>query len=322
MAGPGYAREWALFCDYAAATGQPALPTTVATLAGFFTAVPARPATLGRRVRAIAAAHRHAGHLLLRPDTGPAAPPASRPARAAGADPGEMIGACATRGWPYGLHGRRDAFLVVTTHVVGLPHDRTRALVPPDVRFAADPVPGALGADTLASDGVLLADWLVPVDTDPRRCPVCAVVRWLDILGTLDGLGRGSARMHLTAAHAPTNADPHHHTVPGPPRWRAAATLLPAIDRHGWLDDYRPITTRTIRTRLALTTDRTTHPARHDTPAPPAAQNQVPHPPRTAPETRTPSLDEVLGLLDGVADDADALNDRITALLNDHLGPP
>ncbi len=71
-AGPGYVGEWALFCDYATATDQPALPTTVAALTGFLAALPARPATVARRIRAIAAAHRRAGHLLTRP---PPAPP-------------------------------------------------------------------------------------------------------------------------------------------------------------------------------------------------------------------------------------------------------
>ena len=71
---PGYVGEWALFYDYAAATDQPALPTTVAALTGFLAALPARPATVARRVRAIAAAHRRAGYPLTRPEHGPAAP--------------------------------------------------------------------------------------------------------------------------------------------------------------------------------------------------------------------------------------------------------
>lgn len=304
-AGVGYGREWALFCDYAAATGQPALPTTVATLAGFFAAVPARPATQARRVRAIAAAHRHAGHLLPRPDTGPAAPPAPRPARTAGADPGEMIAACATRGWPRGLHGHRDAFLLVATVVLGLPQSRVRELVP--------------AAVTVDADGVQVAGRPVPAAVDPRRCPACAVVRWLDILGALDGLGRGSARMDLTSAHASTATDPHRHECREPQRWRAAATLLPAIDRYGWHDDYRPITARTIRTRLALASARAARQSEQDTPAP-----HTPTPAATAPTPaaagrEAPSLDEVLALLDGIADDADALNDRIIALLEGNL---
>lgn len=47
-AGLSYAREWALFCDFTTATGQPTLLTTVDALTGFLTALPARPATLAR----------------------------------------------------------------------------------------------------------------------------------------------------------------------------------------------------------------------------------------------------------------------------------
>ncbi len=85
-AGPGYVGEWALFCEYATATDQPALPTTVAALTGFLAALPARPATVARRVRAIAAAHRRAGYLLTRPEDGPAAPAptSTRPLRLGG----------------------------------------------------------------------------------------------------------------------------------------------------------------------------------------------------------------------------------------------
>ncbi len=98
--------------------------------------------------------------------------------------------------------------------------------------------------------------------------------------------------------------------------------LLPAIDRHGWLDDYRPITSRTIRTRLALAAGRAgadgllTEPP--DTP--PAATDPAASIAATAPARPAPELDEVLTLLDDLADDADALNTRIQALLNDH--PP
>src|ERR1700754_430004 len=116
-AGPGYAREWALFCDYTTATNQPCLPTTIAALTGFLTQVPTRGTTPARRVAAIAAAHRRTGHLLPRhthTDTAPtdAHRPAARP------DPGQLIAACPTRGWPHGFLGRRDAFLIVLTAVL------------------------------------------------------------------------------------------------------------------------------------------------------------------------------------------------------------
>lgn len=313
-AGPGYAREWALFCDYAAATGQPALPTTVHALSGFLTQVSGRGTTLARRAAAIAAAHRSAGYFLERP-TPAADNPENIPTRTRQAglsptprpNPKQMISACPTRGWPHGFVGRRDAFLVVLTVVLGYSHTQARLIRPGDLTTSHD-APG-----TMQIRGRALAS-----TEDARSCPACAVVRWLEILGVADGLGRGSARMQLSAAEAPTSASPHRHTLAGPSRWSAAAHLLPAIDRHGWIDDYRPLSTRSIRTRLALAasradspgaliTDTTTDGDAHAGSAEPSA------PPDSA--RSAPSLDEVLALLDQVAADADAVNHRIEALL-------
>ena len=251
-AGPGYLGELGAFLRlHHRPADQPALPTTVPALTGFLAALPARPATVARRIRAIAAAHRRAGYLLTRPEHGPAAPRTHVHAAAAPrrGDPAPMIAACATRGWPAGLTGRRDAFLIVLTEVLGYPHRAARALSPADI---TEPSAGPTGESVPC-----LAGRPVPGGGgDPRSCPACALVRWLDILGVADGLGRGSARTALTAADAPTPASPHLHTSTGRARWRAAAVLLPAIDRHGWLDDYRPISTRTIRARLALVAGR------------------------------------------------------------------
>jgi hypothetical protein len=302
-AGPGYVREWTLFCDYAAATNQPALPTTLATLAGFFTQLPVRGTTPARRIAAIAAAHRNAGYLLQRPpntthsDTRP--------------HPGPLIAACPTQGWPHGLLGRRDAFLITLTQVLGYSHTQARRIHPGDITITTDPTPGTEDTHTGTGDAETVLPNIrgnaVPTTGDPRTCPACAVVRWLDILGIADGLGRGSARMQLAAATAPTALDPHHHTPTDPPRWRHAAQLLPAIDRHGWIDDYQPLSTRSIHTRLTLAT-------RPDDAGPDPQDHSCIAEPET-PATRTRTLDEVLTLLDQVADDADALNRRIQALL-------
>lgn len=201
---PGYVREWEweLFCDYTAATAQPALPTSLAALTGFFTALPARPNTVARRVRAIAAAHRRAGYLLERPDTGPGAPPPAGLRR--DPDPGPLIAACPTRGWPDGPWGRRDAFLIVLTEHLGLTHPGARELHPDDLTLPGDDQAPL----SVAGSAVVHGD-------DPRSCPACAVLRWLDVLGVADGLGRGSARMALIAARAPTAASP---TRVHPPR--------------------------------------------------------------------------------------------------------
>ena len=223
-----------------------------------------------------------------------------------------MIAACATRGWPAGLTGRRDAFLIVLTETLGYTHHTARQPRPADITVPIGP-PG---------DGPVpgLAGRAVPTSVDPRAWPGRAVVRWLDILGVADGLGRGSARMALTAADAPTPASPHQHTGSGPARWRAAGVLLPAIDRHGWLDDYRPITTRTIRDRLARASGRAGTdgvPGEPPEALPAAATGPATSTVEARPARTALELDEVLTLLDDLADDADALNIHIQALLGD-----
>lgn len=325
--GQSYPAEWALFCDYAAATDQPALPTTVDALTGFLAAVPAAPATVARRIRAIAAAHRRAGHLLERPAawTDPRAPlpyalagpdqqhrghSGSAPSGAgkdAGVAPGRLLAACPTRGWTAGLWGRRDAFLVVLTVHLRLTLPAARAATSADIDFE----PGER-----EDPSAVIAGNVVPMTDDARTCAACAVVRWLEVLGDLDGLGRGSARKTLTDAHA-ARAQHHEHATGEPPRWRAAAQLLPAIDQHGGHDDYRPMTTRALRNRLALARARAQRNALGDLEQTRPALENGPTGPGTA--ARTPrgarDLAAVLGVLDALADDADALNARIQALL-------
>jgi hypothetical protein len=309
-AGAGYAREWALFCDYTAATGQPTLPTTVAAVAGFLAQIPARASTRGRRVAAIAAAHRDAGYLLARPTADPTGDPA--PATLdADPEPGELLAACPTRGWPEGFRGRRDGFLIVLTAVLGLSHIQARQVVPTELRVDHH-------------QRWRIGQRPVPRDADPRRCPTCALVRWLDILGIAEGLGRGSAHMHLAQARHPTAQTPHQHAPAEPHRWRAVAQLLPAIDRHGWIDDFRPLSTRAIHTRLSRATHRATHQAtaraHSDTPAtaPTGHDGRVRHDREHTTRRSDPQVDQLAGVLaqlDQVADDADALNARIQALL-------
>jgi len=55
----GYATDWALFTDWCAATGTPALPAAVGTVEAFLAGCPATPATAARRVAAIGWHHRH-----------------------------------------------------------------------------------------------------------------------------------------------------------------------------------------------------------------------------------------------------------------------
>jgi hypothetical protein len=166
--------------------------------------------------------------------------------------PESLIAACPTSGWPSGFHGRRVAFLIVLTKVLGYTTTQARQLRTGDID--PDPISSPISIHTAV--GPRIRGSAVPTSDDPRSCPACAVVRWLETLGAAEGLGRGSARMHLHAAQPTTPTSPHNHTITSPHRWRQATQLLPAIDRHGWIEDYRPMSTRSITTRLALAASR------------------------------------------------------------------
>ena len=314
-AGRGYRREWALFRDYATATDQPCLPTTLTALTGFLTQLPCAPATRARRVAAIAAAHRRSGHLPPADHASARTPPSPGPARPAG--PEQLLAGCPTRGWPEGFLGRRDGFLIVVTATLGHTRTRARSLRTDDITLSPPkPTENTAGAGEVGEALPQVRDQPVPTSADPRGCAACAVIRWLEILGVAEGYGRGSARMHLSAAHAPLATSTHQHTLPEPQHWRIAAQPLPAIDQHGWIDDYRPLSIRSISARLALA-----HRRVNDPPPPPTSTHQKlagqsGDPGIGAPRGGRPrTLAEVLAALDEVADQADALNDRIKRLL-------
>lgn len=280
-----------MFLDYCAATGQPALPTTRDAVRGFFRQVPAAPATRVRRLRAIARAHRDAGALFDHPPgpTGPDSGTVATDVRAAEA----MIAACPARGWPAGFTGRRDAFLVVLTRVLGYPHHAARGITGEDI-------------DTAGEDVIRIRGAVVPTSQNPRGCPRCAVARWLAVLDQADGIGRDHARKCLRTAPAPTAAAGEHvHTHAEPQGWRRAGQLLPAIDQHGWIDDYQPLSLRSITTRLRR--------AEHRDP------DTATEPPVPQPRPATPGLvcdDAALSaLLDDVETGAADLDARIEAVL-------
>jgi len=77
----GYAADWALFADWCTATNNTPLPADWATITAFTVGCPGAPATIRRRLAAIAHHHRTAGR-----------PPPTNPAREAGPPPRELIG--------------------------------------------------------------------------------------------------------------------------------------------------------------------------------------------------------------------------------------
>jgi hypothetical protein len=200
---------------------------------GFFRQVPAAPATRRRRLLAIARAHRDAGVLFYQPPE-PGAPESEARLQHAG----QLLAACPVWGWPAGFTGRRDAFLIILTRVLGHSHAAARTITAQDVEVG---------------DGMVrIRGRSVPAGGEPRRCPRCAVTRWLSVLGQADGVGRHDAYRELTGLAAATTLEEHGHTLKAPQRFRAAPSLLPPIDRHGWPAERHPVLSlRSIGTILA-----------------------------------------------------------------------
>jgi hypothetical protein len=134
---------------------------------------------------------------------------------------------------PFAIRGRRDGWLIVLVGIVQL--NRTEAR-------------------QLEHDAVQLFPRLtiknVPIgrtDSAPE-CPACAVTRWLRIAGDASFGFRNEVRKTVS----PTDVDESLHDcalgLDG--LWRQANTLLPSVDRHGWVS-VEPMSTRAVSATLA-----------------------------------------------------------------------
>lgn len=306
MAGTADDVAWRLFVDWCAAVDASPLPASVATISDFFDQVPASEPTLRARLRAIRKAHRATGNTLrVAPEPTPTAwrsGPGWLPL-------GEALAQVPVGGWPAALRGRRDAFLLTVIHHAHLTRNAAVRLSVDDIGWPHTPSP--LRPITVHGHRIEPGD-------DPLSCPACAVTRWLRIAALANQWGRASVRQALILE--PTQPDAHDCAEPPPPSWRDVWQLAPAIDQHGWMTDWRPMSTRAVSTVLAEhLTDR-----RRPRPEPAAATETIEQDPwdtDSAPpsEPRTGPVDEceLWALLEEKVAAADAANARITALLDD-----
>jgi hypothetical protein len=276
----GYRTDWALFTDWCAATGAPALPAAVGTVEAFLAGCPAAPATAARRVAAIGWHHRHcpigppvptehpvagipdrralrAG--LGRPPPTPTRPPPEPDALAA------AVRALPTTGWTGGFFGRRDAAMLT---------------------LAASPLPwtalaGLRTADVSVAEGALHlpGGHRLPGGPDPASCPPCVWLRWARALG----LARREVsirvlRAALDRAVPLTSTSPHRCRIP-PVLDRGDGDDVPGdpvfvpIDQHGYPTLDRALAPTSLA-RLA---------ARHLDGRPPARRIMAPVPPSAEP---------------------------------------
>ncbi len=233
---PGYRADWALFVDWCTATGHAFLPAAAETIEGFVTACPARPASLARRVTAITAAHRAAGHPA--PPRTPLVRDAvrGRPARTVRRPiTPEQIDAALhqlpSHGWTGGFFGRRDRALLALAET-GWTYQRLAALATADITL--DPATGTVRiAPAAGSDGDTTV--LAP-DAAPVLCRPCAMVRWLRVLEWADRPGGERRLAHaLKAAPELTDSSPHACRRTRPLVHRSDLPLLPPISQWGSL---------------------------------------------------------------------------------------
>ena len=169
----GYAADWALFVDWCTATNSTFLPADWATIQGFTAGCPGAPATIRRRLAAIAHHHRAAGHS---PPTDPARelPTPSREV----IDPGQvdmLMRLLPSHGWLGGLFGRRDRALLTLAAYTAIPYRQLPRLTVAQLQIG--------GGVATVTDHHGLTHVIESV-ADPVLCGPCTLVRWRRVLDT------------------------------------------------------------------------------------------------------------------------------------------
>ncbi|NQX12271.1 hypothetical protein HQQ80_11590 [Microbacteriaceae bacterium VKM Ac-2855] len=266
--------HWQLYADWCDARDLETVPATGEQLAAYLREVPAAFSTSVARIRAIRIAHA----FIAAPFPIPLSSPPSAVRVGEGWAPvAQAIAAMPVTRYPVGLVSRRDAFILLLLDRLQLSRRRIRAVAITDVDVRQWTIAG------------VRLQWSEPAVT----CERCVLSRWLRVLGPA-ALG-----MRFSAAEAldPTrHSDEHDCELPLDDGWIAAPTLLPAIDRYGWLDNHRPLSTRSISAITARRQDPTIDPADNY--------------PQVRPRSPEPAMS-----LRQVADAYDDLDERVTALL-------
>jgi len=296
--------DWALWVDWCAATSRDPHQGGIADLAVFLLELPATPGVQDRRVRNIARTLGRPGHALPRPTTTAANGPPLRigPGWATQA---EALAALRVEWYPEGVAARRDALILVLT-AVGFTRRRITTLRPTQITIPGNTVSDGAGVTV---DGVDLSR-----AADPVLCPRCALARWAQVLGAFADRSRLDVEDLLTAARDHTRPR-HDCTDPLDGRWRPAAWMFPAIDRHGAIAPMTPLTVRALTGILAR---------RYSAAAVHAATASHPDRPTPAlpdiPMRHRPGRDEhdqLERLWEQAEEAADELNARILRLLAD-----
>ncbi len=204
-------------------------------VASFLQEFPAPLESQTRRVRAIRLVHEHRGCPLELPGAAPR-PTAMRE----GPEWASLDQALAQlpthqhrKYFSQALRGRRDAWLLILIGLLGL------------TRRAAQNV---VESDVVLFPRLTIKGFPVEASADPATCHACAVTRWLRVVGAASFGWRNDVKEQLDPATADLTG--HDCNVGLDGTWRQAQTLLPHIDRYGWVS-VEPMTLRAISATIA-----------------------------------------------------------------------
>ncbi|ALL79989.1 hypothetical protein AD006_32450 (plasmid) [Pseudonocardia sp. EC080610-09] len=239
-----YAGDWAHFAGWCAAAGLESLPAAVDTVRLYLADLEATrtptgqavfsPATMGRRLAAIAAAHHDAGHPS--PTRDPAVGAVLTGIKRARAhtthqmrpllldDLRTVLADMGFGTWPAGLIAARDAAALLIGFTGALRRSELAALTIADVTF--HPLDGLHVRITRSKTDQTGrgATVVLPYGARAGTCPPCAVLRWLQLLAAAPhgrpALMRAALTTpawpdldHLFPHPAPTHGDPDDHDV-------------------------------------------------------------------------------------------------------------
>lgn len=319
---------WTLFEDWCAAADHVALPAGPVTLAQFIDENPAAVATHRRRITVINTVHRAEHHCA--PGTAEAIRRMLNQARAErlsrlSATVAEIIYRLPTSGWTAGLFGRRDGLLLLLTSS-GLSFEQISALRRSDLQTDGD----ALFVH--GSHQIRVTSLAYPGEISPAEIHR----RWLQVLEFQDRTP--STRLladRLDADRLPATYLPRHVTDEVLAQ-RQSAPLFTPIDRWGHTPfDRSPLSAQSIADVLAAHVAGRSPSHRPYRRRPPASDGPEPYQPPTYPETvlddrcyenglrarrdAHTALTDVTATLDDVEDQADAILQRLLAVLDAEL---
>ena len=251
-----YAGDWAHFSQWCRLAGRPACPASVETLRWYLTdlaaartetgAVVYQPATLARRLAAISAAHRDAGHIspTLDPRVRAVLSGISRTRRHAPrrmrplllADLQTLLAGMDYPSWPSGVTATRDAFVLLAGFAGALRRSELAALRVGDLDWhRQDGLYVRIRASKTDQDGVG-ATVVLPFGDHPGTCPPCAYLRWSRLLD----VSRHGRRGLMAAVFATPNWGDWTHLCPAgtgdtPPELSSEMPVLRAVSKGGTL---------------------------------------------------------------------------------------